>query len=49
MPNDGGPETPQFVGLAIHDRRSDMKWHQLGDVVNGCPDLEQRRQASGRQ
>jgi hypothetical protein len=46
MPGDDSSETTQWVDLAIHDEpgtwssttaRRNLK---LGNVVNGCPDLE---------
>lgn len=39
--HDAQPRNSSTGDLAIHDERGDMKWHQLGDVVDGCPDLEQ--------
>jgi hypothetical protein len=39
--HDARPRNSSMGDLAIHDERGDMKWHQLGDVVNGRPDPEQ--------
>jgi hypothetical protein len=47
IPGGDSSETTQWVDLAIHDERGDMKQPQfrrnlkLENVVNGCPDLEQ--------